>query len=226
MVLFLHITSKPPGRGEGGLLSEKGGRGFPYLVFMDAEGTVLGQPGGRSVAAFQKTGDLLQKYVALKAQVATGGPEVKLDYCLVRAQLGMLSFDETKAELATLTVPEAQQARVDACLVNVEVADLVKKVQSRQVGPEAIGPRFYELLKAGKSPTDEGTRGIFYQVVLGEAEKAADAASFEAALVEVEKSLAGMKNPRVADFLAQKRATLDKLKAGGTPAPGGAEGGK
>ncbi|MBI4614210.1 MAG: hypothetical protein HY720_11415, partial [Planctomycetes bacterium] len=37
------------------LLEEKGGRGFPHLIFMDFEGNKIGDVGGRDVASFERS---------------------------------------------------------------------------------------------------------------------------------------------------------------------------
>lgn len=53
VVLFCHITSHVPGDPYPELLREKGGRGFPTFYFLDPTGKVVGEPSGRSVAAWE-----------------------------------------------------------------------------------------------------------------------------------------------------------------------------
>ena len=53
VVPFLHVTSRLEGASYPDLLSQKGGRGFPYLVAMDAEGRVTAQAEQRSVDGFR-----------------------------------------------------------------------------------------------------------------------------------------------------------------------------
>lgn len=56
-MLFLHVTTGMKGGRYDDLLREKGGYGFPYLVFMDATGDVLLEhEGPRTVAGFRETG--------------------------------------------------------------------------------------------------------------------------------------------------------------------------
>lgn len=66
-VLFLHITSRLPGDADQDLLMEKGGRGFPYLVTMDAGGAVTSFVEKRSVEGFLEAVDEGLKYSKKKA---------------------------------------------------------------------------------------------------------------------------------------------------------------
>lgn len=56
-MLFCHITSQVPGDENQNLLRQMGGRGFPYLIYLNADGERLGVHNGpRSVAAFKQSG--------------------------------------------------------------------------------------------------------------------------------------------------------------------------
>ena len=79
MVLYCNIMTLIPGRKYDRLLSKKGGRGFPYLVYMDSEGNVIGHPAGRSVKAFEAGAKKAQHYLDLKNKAKrTPDEEVEL----------------------------------------------------------------------------------------------------------------------------------------------------
>ena len=68
-VMFLHITTRIPERENDGMLQEKGGRGFPYLAVLDAEGNVVAKVQQRSVDGFRSTVDNAKKYLESDAPV-------------------------------------------------------------------------------------------------------------------------------------------------------------
>jgi hypothetical protein len=96
VIPFLHVTTRIEGRANDGMLSEKGGTGFPTLMFLDAKGEILGKPGGRDVAAFDKTLGALMAIKDLEKRIAAG--EKNLDDDLFMAQLAMGKF-KTAAEI-------------------------------------------------------------------------------------------------------------------------------
>ena len=77
-VLFCHVTSRVPTDSHQELLHEKGGHGFPYIVFMDAEGGVLAEPDGRTIEAYRKTGAECAELVKMKAEAEKGDPRARV----------------------------------------------------------------------------------------------------------------------------------------------------
>ena len=45
-VLFCHLTTQIEGEKHADLLEQKGGQGFPHIVFMDSDGNVLAEHRG------------------------------------------------------------------------------------------------------------------------------------------------------------------------------------
>ncbi|MGH7152014.1 MAG: hypothetical protein ACREIU_15020, partial [Planctomycetota bacterium] len=64
MVLFLHNTSRLKEEPYPELLREKGGRGFPYLVFLDSDGGVIARHDARrTVEDFRATKARAETYL-------------------------------------------------------------------------------------------------------------------------------------------------------------------
>ena len=74
VVLFCHVTTRIEGDPHQELLQQKGGRGFPTLKFLDAEGEVLGAPQGRSVESLRAALEAITTIQALGSK-AERSPE-------------------------------------------------------------------------------------------------------------------------------------------------------
>lgn len=216
VVLFTHITSRIPGEKYGDLLQEKGGRGFPHLVFMDAEGEVLAvHKGARTVEGFQATAASAQRYLDLKA-VADKTPEQKLELFLAELDLGKLDLQQArqrKAELSGLT-PE-QETRVGQALTDLEVMDALEKArpQSREEATRIkaeLGAKFQAMFAEGRRPSSDQAAEAFYGLILEHAEQQKDAASFEAALNAMRERFG--KYPGADKFFKQAEERLARLR--------------
>ena len=110
-VMFAHVTTRIEGRKHDGLLSEKGGRGFPHLVALNQGGDVIATlTGGRSIDGFRQMMESGAKFEALKSKEdKTLDDEIfllKHDIAMGNAKL-----DDAKARVAKLTgLSDAQKA--------------------------------------------------------------------------------------------------------------------
>jgi hypothetical protein len=66
-VLFLHITTRIPGRKNDGMLRDVGGAGFPTFVAMSSKGEVLAKPRQRTIASFA---DALAEAAEIEGELA------------------------------------------------------------------------------------------------------------------------------------------------------------
>ena len=182
VVLFCHVTTRVKGDKYDGLLREKGGTGFPTLVFMDAAGEVIAKQGARTVSAFQATLTSLTNLRALEARAKDGDQTVKVDMALTRIELGALAtVDAAKQALAAAgDLSPEQQKRASGLLAWLEMNELnanARKDRQLDVGKELVA-----WFSAGKIPgRDE--RGFFLPI-LNHAEKQHDAKLFQKALDE------------------------------------------
>ncbi len=211
VVLFCHVTSHVESDAYQGLLQEKGGTGFPYLVWMDADGNVLAKQGDRSVDGFAKTYKTLKDFLTLEQKASKGDKAAGVDALIAGLELGRYDADKAKELLGTLgKVPADKQKAIDGLLVNLEVDGVIAGVRSKDQAVEA-GKGFLEMEKAGRVPTGRSARA-FYSVILEVYEADKDAKAYEATLGVLKKLVEGERN---ADrILKRYQDTLEKLKKG------------
>ena len=215
-MLFCHITTHIDGEKHANLLEEKGGEGFPHIVFMDAEGKVVAvHEEERTAAAFARTGENVKAYVALKPKAEKGDKAAKVDFALVQLELGKIKLDDAQKQIkesgATLT--KEQKAKLDGIAVNASIMEVVEGIQNDETKAKAAGKQFYEMQKAGKpGPTSEAAIQPYYILGLRAAEEAKDAAVFEKNL-KVLKDKFGS-NPRAQKFFEEQEKKLEGLKGG------------
>ncbi|MBK8096871.1 MAG: hypothetical protein IPK26_07180 [Planctomycetes bacterium] len=197
-----------------GLLREKGGRGFPYLVFMDAEGEVTAKQGERTVAAFQATLSALSAVADLQKKATAGDKVATVDLLLAEMTLGRLDLAAAKARaekaLALGALDGERKQKLDGALIGLEVEDLMAGARTREAAAE-MAEKCLAMLKEGRVPTGRVAR-TFYLQAMSAAEKVNDAKTYETALGAVEKMMAGQQGAEA--MLKRFRETLEKLKAG------------
>lgn len=216
VVLFTHITSRIPGEKYGDLLSQKGGRGFPHLVIMDAEGDVLAtHEGPRTVEGFQATAKAAQHYLDLKG-LASPTPAQQVELLLAELQLGKVGLEaarQRKEGLEGLT-PE-QSTQIDQALTDLEIRDVLEKAQpssqeeANRLKAE-LGARFQAMFKEGRRPAGDQATQAFYGLILDHAEQEKDAATFAEALGILRERYG--KQPGTERFFKAQEERLAKLR--------------
>src|SRR5579871_5104875 len=198
-VMFLHVTSRVPTDKYQDLLEKKGGQGFPHLVWMDQEGTVLATQDDRSVDGFEATGKKAQKYVDLKKKAAGGDKVAKIDLLIADVGLGKVKLAEADKQLAGMgPLSDSQKKELDTIRVNVEVREIVEPVNSKESMLEA-GKKLLELKKSGKpAPTGENEVQMYWIVLMGLAEEQKDIPLFEEGLTAMKAKFGS--NPNAARF--------------------------
>lgn len=210
-MLFCHVTSRVEGDAHQDLLQAKGGRGFPYLVWMDAAGSVIAKQGDRSVEGFQKTHKTLLDFLALEAKAAKGDKAAGVDALIAGLELGRYDVDAAKDKLAGLgKVAADKQKVIDGLLINLEVDGVMADVRSQEQVVEAA-VKFRDMEKAGRVPTGRSAR-VFYSVILEGHAADKDAKAYEATLGVLKKLLEGERNAE--RILKRYEDTLEKLKQG------------
>lgn len=207
VVLFCHVTSRVEADKDQNLLDEKGGGGFPYLVFMDADGNVIVEhEGGRSVDAFTATSDAVVAYSNAKAAAGKGDKAAAVDVILCEMEFGKLGKDEGEAKLKGQKLSADQEKRRKQALYDLDVKELTDGT--------AAGRRFYEDLKAGKKPSKDALLEDFYTAIMNFGERAKKADVFEAGF-KGQKELydrihAG--NSKIKGWIDNREAVLKKLQ--------------
>ncbi len=156
MVLFLHNTSSLKEEPYPDLLQEKGGRGFPYLVFLDAEGNVIARhEAERTVERFQATRSRAEAFLELRKKAAQGDRAAKIDLLAARAELQPITLEAAKAEAAALgALSPEESAKLEPAFLSLEVRGIL-------MTREGAGPKLVELWKAGRVPTGGVARGFW-----------------------------------------------------------------
>jgi hypothetical protein len=211
-VLFCHITTHIQGEKHGNLLEEKGGEGFPHIIFMDAEGNILAvHEEERTAEAFSKTGAKAKAFLTLKEKAAKGDNAAKVDLIIAQLDMGQIKAADAEQKLKEAgKLSKEQQTKLDGILVNASVLDTVKAIES-EADAKAAGKKFYEMQKAGKAgPTSDQAVQPYYILGMNAAEEAKDAATFEKDLNILKEKFG--KNPQAQKFFEAKEKKLEELK--------------
>lgn len=212
--MFLHITSQVKDDKDQKLLSEKGGRGFPYLVFLDADGNVVAkQPGNqRTVPAFVETGKKAQAFLDLRAKADRGDKAAQYEYLLAQCELGHLDLAAAKKRIAELKdLTKDQQAKLDGLLVDLEAAEIGKTITNDKKTWVEAGKKYAEMKKSGRIPQKEENILNFHVCIMEYAEGQKDATLFEESMNAVIKALGSRINAKWKETQEQR---LAKLKEG------------
>jgi hypothetical protein len=158
VVLYLHNTSRVDDEPLPNLLQEKGGRGFPYLVMLDADGEVIApHNGARSVEAFKKTAAASSAFGDLKMRYESGDKKATLGYLLAALDLGAVSVADAKkiyAEVDEKDLDQAKRDEIKAKLWAVEYREILMTVRALD-DAIAAGKNFKSMLDAGFKPDGE-----------------------------------------------------------------------
>lgn len=157
-------------------------RGFPTLMFLDAEGTKLTQPGGRDVASFASTATALSELADLKKRIEKG--EKGLDGKLLAAELalGSVDYPAAKERLAKIKkLDDATKAKIATLMVDAEVTHLLTSAGRDPEKVAAAQERLVAMLKEGKIPTGSSA-GQFWNGVRQWSDANNDVATYEQAV--------------------------------------------
>ncbi|MEM7198828.1 MAG: hypothetical protein AAF628_01080 [Planctomycetota bacterium] len=206
MVLFLHISSRVADEPYPRLLRDKGGSGFPTLLFMDAAGDVLLKQRGRDVEAFTTSLERLERWRELERLRASGDPGIAYELLMAEIDLGRVDFPAAAAQRQTFGELDPEQERaLDAQLTNLESEHLIKKK-----GPHA-GPDLLQMWEAGRIPTGAAGRG-FYDALLDHAADQKDAKQFVRFLSEMKRAYG--KERRLRPYFKERQEQVRDLRRG------------
>jgi hypothetical protein len=196
-----------------GLLVQKGGRGFPYLAFLDAGGQVLARQRGRSVEAFEATlAGPVRSFREARDLAATGDPDALRKLFLLRIELAHFEdFEKARAEMAQLEgLTDAEKQKVEKDLVAQEFNRIYTAMRSVSDAPDA-GAKCAAMLEKGRVPTGrDETLYWFFVAKYAETEKNAEL---------LEKSIAGLertadRDRRAGAMIPQLIEALERIRKG------------
>lgn len=213
VVPFLHVTTRIEGRLNDDLLSVYGGRGFPTLKFLDAEGKAVAEPGGRSVEAFQTTADALNSLADLKKRIAKGEKGLDAKLLLAEMNLGSVTFADAKKRLAGMKkVKPETKAKIKAALVNLEFDDLLNSMTREN--QDEIGEKVAKMAKDGRIPTGD-TADMFWSVVSGWADENGDVVLLEKGYNHLFKKYG--EEERAKEYFEKLKERIEELKKNADP---------
>jgi hypothetical protein len=203
-VMFLHVTTMIEGRKDDELLMRVGGAGFPHMVVMDVDGSVVREHAAApTVEAFKESGAVGKQRLALRKKVADGDRAAILELALARATAGQITSRKLVREIARagdLTPAEQERYRKTLTTLRFDEAKIY-----------AQGAWFARMLADGLVPEGQEKQTPFFLEILKWAEFSEDVAAYERALREMRRMHG--EDPRAADFFAMADEKLAELKA-------------
>lgn len=210
VVLFLHNTSRVEDEPWPNLLFEKGGVGFPTMSYLDANGALLKQVGNITpVAELEAAFQELQRWQALRAEVATGGAGTEKELALFRLELAMGNrpYAEMIDRREALRPHLGDDPGIDQKLVDLQFTEILR--QTPRTEQHAGGARLLPMFRAGRIPAT-GTDTAFWQYLFAHAAHERDVALFKELLAYVKEHKAG--DPRLARYIGTLEEQLRKLE--------------
>ena len=157
-MLFCHITSRIEGRAHDDLLSEKGGRGFPTLMFLDASGESLGEhQGPRTVEGLEKSLGSVQKkakeFATLRSKAEGGDRTAKAKLLVLELENGAVPLgDATKAVEELGSLSGLLKKQIAAGLAAAEYREVLEQTKGQADAAVAAGEKFAAMAKADRIP--------------------------------------------------------------------------
>jgi hypothetical protein len=193
-------------------MAEKGGRGFPHLAILDANGDVVAKPGSRDVPGFVAAVSDGKQFMALRNKEDPSVDD-RIELLGMEIKLGNYDFEKAKEAAGKIEgMTDAQKAKVDEAIFPLEVMSLLPK--GRQPTPEerqAAGKAFAGMFRAGRDPTEPQIMQPFFIFMLDYAEAEKDVELFRSALGKLEAAFGD--NPRAKGFFDTQKARLEKLES-------------
>jgi hypothetical protein len=208
-VLFCHVTSQVPTDPHQNLMGKKGGQGFPFLAFLNSEGSLIAVHGGpRTVKSFEATGARTAAYLEVEKKADAGDAGAKVEMLLQQIELGRTTLKRGKGRLkeAGGELSKEQQARLEALEATAEVSELARAAGRDPQKRAEAGKKCLEMKKAGRVPSGHWEKLTWWLLIMDCAEAAKDAPTFEEALKGLKDHVGD--EPGVKKLLEEKEAVL------------------
>lgn len=216
VIPFLSVMTRIPDREHDALLRDYGGTGFPYLIYMDADGNKLGKPSGRDMDSLVAGGTAAKELIALREKVANGADDLVVDLLLAELQADAVDFQVAKNRRATLQAPrkgarawKSKIEEIDSLLVGLEINSLLRSARGGSDAKAAAQVRLYEMASNDLLPTKFNRP--FWAAVMAEAKERKDLEMFERGY-SLHLDFYGENNPRAKRILDPMKADLDELR--------------
>ena len=222
-VLFCHVTSRVDADKYQNLLSERGGQGFPYLAYLDADGALIGAPKGRDVAAFDA--GLTDAAASAKAwadevkKLSAGSNADKIELVIKRVDRGELKVEEAREALKPLgEMSSDQRAKFNGIVADGEVMRILSAVKppttpaEREKVVSELAGQFAAMEKDGLVPNKPANQMNFFGLMFETASQKKDLARMEA-IQAAAKSKCDPKDRMIGSLLTFMQKRLDETRA-------------
>ncbi len=163
VILLCNISTQIEGDTDQDLLKEMGGRAFPYIAFLSADGRLAGKPQEQSLEGFALTNKALTSLA--KLEKSADKPESIRGIFLAKLDLGRFDFGQAKARYAKLKgFSKAEEARIKASMAGLEVA-LIRAETGRDRA--AANLRYLEMYKASRIPSGRAAVSVSQRAASG-----------------------------------------------------------
>jgi hypothetical protein len=198
VVLFCHVTSGVEGDKDQDLLARLGGRAFPFFIGLDEAGRPIARFAyPQTLAGLTRfvAGDL-KEYAELRAKAGKGDKPAMAALLMHRIEFGHLQPAELQKVLQSADyLTKAQRAVIERGLIRLEIREILARIDGDD--PDSVvraAERMLVMKEAGRIPT--GREGhMFWQIILGHADKTEDPALFREVLDRIQQ-LPGDPPPR------------------------------
>ena len=207
--------SRIPDRKNDALLRDYGGTGFPYLIYMDADGNKIGKPTSRDMDAFKAGASAANDLLNLRNKVAKGVPGLEAALLLAELQMDAVKFEDATDRRKALKKPRKgakkwadQIQEIDALLLDLEINTLISSTRRDKEAWPKTEALLYEMASEGKFPSKFNRS--FWSAVLTASKARKDSAMFQKGYDAFMKAYG--ENPRYQKMLESMKADLDALK--------------
>jgi len=222
-VLFCHVTTRIPDHPYDGLLTEKGGTGFPTLMVLDSTGEMLAKhAGARNVEALVKTVEskevakAMAEAAKLRKKAADGDIGAQAILLARRMLTGGMSITEAKEAAAKLEKASGKAKKeLDQAFVYLEYKEVLDQTKGMSDQAIVAGGKFLTMAKAKRVP-DTKRAASFWKFILAYTASKGDVANFDQALKMYEAQLAevhGKGSQAYRVYLNQAEALRDAAKS-------------
>lgn len=149
------------------MLGKKGGTGFPYLVFLDADGEIISKyQGNRSVDSFKQTGEKAKAFASTRAKAEKGDRKAKIEFLTLLGETGSSNYTKAKELAAGLgDLQGADRKRVNDALFNIEYYDLLAQTADKKVKTNEMHDRVVAWFDKKTIPTAPDAIVSFFNVL-------------------------------------------------------------
>lgn len=172
-------------------MSEKGGTGFPTLMFLDAEGRrLMRHMGPRTTKGFEGSLEEVQEFQALMAKAEAGDAKAATELLIRQLQLEWFDFEEAQERAAALEkVSKKQQEEITQLLIDTEVRVLAKAAGKDPAERRKAGEHFFAMWEADRVPATEAQLYPYWFMMADFAEDKGDKKLFKKIVGEADDAL-------------------------------------